>query len=50
MACTLDCRNMAVLGIGSEGVACLRGADLGEHLCERGQGQEPTHYTLIISE
>ena len=49
MGCTLDRRYMTVLSIGPEGIACLCGADLGEHLCERRQREQPTHNTLIIT-
>lgn len=48
MYCTLNCRNMTILSLGSESIACLRGANLREHLGKGIQGEEPTHYTLII--
>ena len=49
MGYTLNCRYMSVLSVGPEGIACLCGADLGEHLCEGRQREEPTHETLIIT-
>lgn len=47
---TLYRRYMAIRRVRPKGIARLGGAYFGEHLCERGKGEESTHDTLIITE